>query len=246
MIHPVNRLLAAFNLSIHRTPKWTPEFKRQFYRRLRELRQAPNGFRVFSLPCNDEGEHPQSYIDYECSFATRHLNRSVPQSVLDIGSYRHYILGLLSHFPVTTIDVRARPPASVNETVITADAKALGLPDSSFDAVISLCAVEHFGLGRYGDPFDIDADKKALAEMIRVLKPGGQLILTTTLTRATPALAFNAHRIYNLEMIHRLCRGMKCVEESFYSNSLNRSCEYPEVTQNPSSWDVYLGCWERQ
>jgi SAM-dependent methyltransferase len=245
-MHPVNRLLSAFNLRIGRTPKLSPEFKRQFYRRLRELRQTPNGFRVFSLPSDDAGEHPLSYIDYECTFATRHLNRSAPQSILDIGSYRHYILGLLCHFPVTTIDVRARPPASVNETVITADAKALLLPDSSFDAVISLCALEHFGLGRYGDTFDIDADKKALAEMIRVLKPAGQLILTTTLTRASAGLAFNAHRIYTLEMIRELCSGMKCVEESFYSNSLNRTCKYQEVTEDPSSWDLYLGCWERQ
>lgn len=245
-MHPVNRFLSVLNLRIDRTPGLTPEFKREFYRRLRELRKEPNGFTVFSLPSDDSGEHPLSYIDYECTFATRHLNRLAPQSILDIGSYRHYILGLLSHSPVTTIDVRPRPPASVNETVITADAKKLGLPDASFEAVVSLCAVEHFGLGRYGDTFDIDADKKALAEMIRVLKPNGQLILTTTITRASAGLAFNAHRIYTLEMIREFFTGLTCVEESFYSIGLKRSCKYEELTEDPSSWDLYLGCWERQ
>jgi SAM-dependent methyltransferase len=245
-MHPLNRLLATFNLAISRPNKFSAGFKKQFYQRLRELRQTANGFRVFPEPYDDAGEHPQSYIDHECGFATKRLNQSKPQQLLDIGSYRHYILGLLSHYPVTTIDVRPRPPASVNETVITADAKALGLPDSSFDAVISLCALEHFGLGRYGDDFDLDADKKALAEMIRVLKPTGQLILTTTITRAGAGLAFNAHRIYSLEMIRELCAGMKCLEEDFFSNRLNRSCTHEEVTADPSSWDVYLGCWERQ
>jgi SAM-dependent methyltransferase len=245
-MHPLNRLLSVFHVSVNRTQASSPGFKKEYYRRLRELRQTPQRFRVFPMPLDDTGDHPQSYIDVECTFATKQLNRLEPQSVLDIGSYRHYVLGLLSHYRVTTIDVRARPPASINETVITADAKSVGLPDRSFDAVISLCALEHFGLGRYGDAFDIDADKKALAEMLRVLKPSGQLILTTTVTRASAGLAFNAHRIYTLEMIREFFTGLRCVEESFYSIALNRACKYEEVTEDLSLWDLYLGCWERR
>jgi SAM-dependent methyltransferase len=197
------------------------------------------------MPLDDTGEHPNSYIDHECMFASRHLSRIKPNSILDVGSYRHFILGLLAHYSVTTIDVRPRPATSINETVITCDARALDLSNNVFDSVVSLCTLEHFGLGRYGDEFDIEGDKKALSEMIRVLKPGGRLILTTTITRGLPSLAFNAHRIYSLEMIRGLLGGMTCVEETFYSNALNQACHYEEVTENSSLWDVYLGCWER-
>jgi SAM-dependent methyltransferase len=197
------------------------------------------------MPLDDTGEHPNSYIDHECMFASRHLSRINPNSILDVGSYRHFILGLLAHYSVTTIDVRPRPATSINETVITCDARALNISSNVFDSVVSLCTLEHFGLGRYGDEFDIEGDKKALSEMIRVLKPGGRLILTTTITRSLPSLAFNAHRIYSLEMIRGLFEGMTSVEETFYSNALNRACHYEEVTENSSLWDVYLGCWER-
>lgn len=245
-MHPVNTFLSLLGLRLEPTKQFSSEFKTQFNRRLAELTDSCSSFRIFPLPFDDTGEHPESYIDFECAFAAKHLNQAAPSSILDIGSYRHFILGLLSHYRVTTIDVRTRPPASVNETVITCDAKALELSSASFDAVVSLCTLEHFGLARYGDQFDINADEKAFREMIRVLKPGGQLILTTTVTRARPSLAFNAHRIYGLDMIRAFCTGMKCVEEGFYSNALGRTCSYEEVTDNPSLWDVYLGCWEAQ
>jgi SAM-dependent methyltransferase len=164
---------------------------------------------------------------------------------LDVGSYRHFILGLLAHFPITSIDVRRRKAISRNETVITGDAKKLNLPDHSFDLVSSLCAVEHFGLGRYGDEIDPSADQKAFAEMVRVLKPGGRLVFTTTISRARPSIAFNAHRIYRYEMLHSFCTGLICVEEKFYSHKRQGFCSPEEITADPKGWDVYMGCWEK-
>jgi ubiquinone/menaquinone biosynthesis C-methylase UbiE len=80
---------------------------------------------------------------------------------------------MLASHRVTTIDVRPRKPISENEEVITCDAKAIDAPDETFDCVVSLCAIEHFGLGRYGDEFDLYAGRKAMAEIKRVLKRGG-------------------------------------------------------------------------
>jgi hypothetical protein len=42
-----------------------------------------------------------------------------------------------------------------------------------------LCALEHFGLGSYGDRYDPHADEQAITEMIRVPTPGGHLVLST-------------------------------------------------------------------
>lgn len=43
----------------------------------------------------------------------------------------------------------------------------------SVDAVVSLSALEHIGLGHYGDPVDPEGDTQALANIWRWLKPGG-------------------------------------------------------------------------
>jgi len=221
------------------------EFRAEYNRDLARLKKNPGGFRIFREPVFERGFHPENFVDYECTFAAFHIGRAKPRKILDVGSYRHFILGLLAHFPITTIDVRKRKPISRNETVVTGDAKKLNLPNRSFDLVLSLCAVEHFGLGRYGDEFDSSADQKAFAEMVRVLKPGGRLIFTTTITRAQPSIAFNAHRIYSHEMLQLFCSGLRCVEEKFYSHKLPGFCSPEEVTTDPKWWDVYLGCWEK-
>lgn len=46
---------------------------------------------------------------------------------------------------------------------------------ASFDWVLMLGALEHFGLGFYGDPRDEDGDRKTLDCVAQWLKPGGLL-----------------------------------------------------------------------
>src|SRR5262249_44066050 len=145
---------------------------------------------------------------------------------------------------VSTVDVRPRAPATANEMVITSDAKHLEVADASYDAVISLCSLEHFGLGRYGDELDLDADKKAVKEMVRVLKPGGVLILSTTVTRARPSIAFNGLRIYDYRMITEFRAGLSIVDECFVSNQFG-ACSFDRITDAPNGWDVYCGCWKK-
>jgi len=45
-------------------------------------------------------------------------------------------------------------------------------PDS-FDAIVMLGALEHFGMGFYGDPVDDDGDTHTMQNVVRWLKPGG-------------------------------------------------------------------------
>lgn len=213
---------------------------------LAKIKKEAQGIYIFEEPIFEEGDHPENFIDYECAFAAYHIKIARPQSILDIGSYRHFILGLLAHFSVTTMDVRRRNCSLAGEIILTGDAQKIPLPDNSFDVVLSLCAVEHFGLGRYGDTIDWQADQKAIAEMKRVLKPGGRLIFSTTIHKAEIALAFNAHRIYTYEMIHHLCRGLHCLEEKFYSHRQRSYCSFARVTTELKWWDVYLGCWEKK
>jgi len=245
-MHPVNKLLSFVGLKLDRTKAiiTTPvEFRKQYRLHLNELRKDNRGFKIFKEFRYDAGDHPVSYIDFECMFAAQHIAKKNPTSILDIGSYRHFILGLLAHYRVTTIDVRGRERTSANETVLTCDGKKLDIPKDSFDVAVSLCSLEHFGLGRYGDGFDLDADKKAFNEMIRVLRPGGFLIFTTAITRSNPCIVFNTQRIYNHQMIKSLCNELIPEEEKFFSNRMGKFCSLQQVIDLPKAWDLYCGCW---
>jgi SAM-dependent methyltransferase len=248
-MHSVNALLSLFGLRISRVADFTKtpkEFERQYKKQLEELQKDGGRFRVFKEFCYDAGSHPACYMDYECEFAARHLVKNAPRTVLDIGSYRLFVIGVLAGFKVTTLDIRPRVSSLANETIVTSDAKKLAIPTDSIDMVISLCTIEHFGLGRYGDEFDLNADRKAFDEMIRVLKPGGMLMFSTTITRGAPSIAFNAHRIYDYAMIREFCTRLVCVEEGFFSNKLEGACSFEQVVDGPGAWDVYCGCWGKK
>ena len=246
-MHPINKILSYVGLRIHRTKEKAPkDYELRYNEWLRQTRKNPKGFNIFRAFRYDGEDHPENYIDAECRFASFHISSHKPKTLLDIGSYRQFILGMISHYKVTTVDVRDRKAISKNEAIITCDARKLNLADNSFDMVVSLCTLEHIGLGRYGDEFDLDADEKAFSEMVRVLKSGGRLVFTTLLTKGLSSIGFNAHRIYGYEMIRLLCLNLNCIDERFYSWKNNDFCTLEQVTRAPKLFDIYCGCWEKK
>jgi SAM-dependent methyltransferase len=103
---------------------------------------------------------------------------SIPDggSVLEIGCCDTDFLKMVREanptLTVTGIDQRKfnRPD---HTGVILGDVLAYDFPPESFDAVCSLSAIEHIGLGRYQDPIDPDGDTKAINRVREWLKPGG-------------------------------------------------------------------------
>lgn len=252
-MHPINRILSTVGLQVHTIPAgagqkekaaWD-QFESEYAVLESAARQATRSFSLFTHPVlTDMGEHPVGYHDYECAFAAAELARLNPKQLLDIGSYRLFILGLLSHFPVTTLDVRPRAAMSPKETVLTGTATEIPLPSGSMDAVVSLCSIEHIGLGRYGDPFDFDGDLHMANAVARVLKVGGHFVFSTTLTQGKRSIAFNAHRIYRHEDIQAMLPGFECAEEKFFSRKTG-FVPLSQITREEKDYDIYMGSWKK-
>ena len=93
--------------------------------------------------------------------------------VLDIGSPPFIVETLrASGLVVDQLDVRSGPTVTHQ-----ADATAMPFPDALFQAVTSTCVLCHVGLGRYGDAMVPDGPARMLAEIRRVLRPGGVCLL---------------------------------------------------------------------
>lgn len=95
-------------------------------------------------------------------------------------------------------------------------------PPESFDWIVMLGALEHFGLGFYGDPIDEDGDTKTMENVVRWLRPGG-LVYFDVPAQPTYRVAENRHfRMYGPGTITmRLLRNWRLRE-------VNRAYSLPE------------------
>lgn len=153
-------------------------------------------------------------------WAAKKILKNNPQNHYDVGSR---LDGFISHLlvfrdEVTLIDIRPLEQTIYGINFIEADAtNMLGIKDNSIESLSSLSAVEHFGLGRYGDPIDPEGSFKAMKAFQRVIEPNGKLYFAVPVG-SEDVLCFNAHRIFNpLNIIEQFDK-MKLVEFSYISN----------------------------
>ena len=162
-------------------------------------------------------------------FASEQLNIINPANILNIGSHREFILGLTAHYKITTIDIRKIENKGANETIFMQDAEKMIFPDNSFDTVITFYSLCYFGTGEYGKK-NLDKDKMAVKEMIRVLKPSGYLLFDVPYTEEESHIK-NYTKIYDHQGIKEMCQGLKLIKEEIYIHNADRIS--------------YVGCWQK-
>jgi SAM-dependent methyltransferase len=170
--------LAAF---IAATNKERPEFEGRYYSwPFLNEDTATTGFDVH-------------YI-YHVGWALRKLAEHKPAQHVDFSSSLYFCIAASAVCKTTFYDFR---PANLHLSDLKcecADLTALPLQTASIASASCMHVIEHIGLGRYGDPIDACGDLRAIAELKRVVGPGGRLYMVAPTGR--PSVAFNAHRVY--------------------------------------------------
>ena len=99
--------------------------------------------------------------------------------------------------PVQVLDIRGLNSEISGMSFIRADIVNPGgqIPAASIESLSCLHALEHFGLGRYGDEVNPWGWRVALKNIMALPAPGGYLYLSVPIGRER--VVSNAHRIFN-------------------------------------------------
>jgi SAM-dependent methyltransferase len=143
----------------------------------------------------------KSHYFHEDLVVAQRIFQNKPQKHVDVGSrVDGFVAHVASFREIEVFDIRPQSTAVRNIRFVTADFMNIREDLHNYtDSLSSLNVVEHFGLGRYGDPIDIEGDKKGLENMRKVLKAGGKFYLSVPI--GPQRIEFNAHRVFSLRYL---------------------------------------------
>jgi len=139
------------------------------------------------------------HYTYHPAWAARILAKTRPEYHVDFSSILSFGTIVSAFIPVKFYDYRPADLKLSNWDSGFADLTNLPFETNSQSSISCMHTVEHIGLGRYGDPLDATGDLKAINELKRIVKPGGDLLFVTPVGKSR--IEFNAHRVYSYEQI---------------------------------------------
>jgi hypothetical protein len=131
---------------------------------------------------------------YQGNWLARRLADAKPRQHVDIGSSVLTVGVLSAHVPTIFVDYRPLVVRQDGLSCVAADINRLPFADRSLASLSCLHVIEHIGLGRYGDPINVDGAQLAAQELQRLVDQDGRLYLSTPIGRER--VCFNAHRVF--------------------------------------------------
>lgn len=167
-----------------------------------------------------------------------------PKKHVDVGSR---LDGFVAHVAVfreiEIIDIREQKSKVKNITFRKADLMQLPEGMENYcDSISSLHAIEHFGLGRYGDPIDYYGYLKAIENVSKIVCPGGKFYFSVPIGKQR--IEFNAHRVFSISYLLGLFNGVFLLDTFSYVNDKGDLFENVELTPDAieTNFNCYWGC----
>ncbi len=133
-------------------------------------------------------------------FVAQAINKAKPRRHVDIGSrVDGFVAHVASFRDCEVFDVRSMKAVIPGVTFRQADVMNLASPTTNkggyCDSLSCLHAIEHFGLGRYGDPINPRGYQLGIANMTQLLQEGGTYYLSTPI--GAERVEFNANWVFD-------------------------------------------------
>ena len=158
------------------------------------------------MPCFhdrfEEGGTTKSEYFWQDLWVARQIHAAAPAKHVDIGSrVDGFVAHVASFREIEVLDVRPITSTIPGITFRQADLMdEMSLPEGTStrgycDSLSCLHALEHFGLGRYGDPINPQGYRQGLENMTKLLSPGGLFYLSTPIGKER--VEFNANWVFD-------------------------------------------------
>jgi len=221
----------------------------QEYKILRKQAAEGNDFPFGRMyPClqdRNEGAGTDSghYFHQDLLVAGKIFKKN-PQRHVDIGSRLDGFVAHVATFrEIEVLDIREVRSRIQNVTfrrmdLMDRDSRLINYCDS----VSCLHALEHFGLGRYGDRLDINGHLIGWKNIHQLLIKGGTFYLSVPIGKQR--IEFNAHRVFSLEYLVNLCQGLYTIGSfSYVDDAGDLVLNAPLTPENiASNFNCHYGC----
>lgn len=193
----------------------------------------------------DEGGVAKGHYFHQDLLVARRIFQNNPKTHIDVGSrIDGFVAHVASFRPITVLDIRPFTNNIPNIEFVQADFMAEldeGLINSC-DSLSCLHALEHFGLGRYGDPVDYDGYMLGFRNLYKMLKVGGKLYFSVPI--GPQRIEFNAHRVFSVNYLMDCFSGKYGVDYVSFVDDRGDLHEHvkPDENELADNFGCWLGC----
>lgn len=221
---------------------------RPYFRRdLKEIRKQLKNEKEFAITSlypilrdRFEASGSLGHYFYEDLTVAQRVFENKPIKHVDVGSR---VDGLVAHIAtfreIEVFDIRPQEASVKNIRFVVADFMNISPALCNYtDSLSSLNVIEHFGLGRYGDPIDVNGHLKGLNSIYKVLKPGGRFYFSTPI--GPQRIEFNAHRCFSMEYLLKLFEPLYRIDRFSYVDDAD--ILHQNVSLDPENIRTSFGC----
>ncbi len=181
----------------------------KFFQDWNEFRKGTTQ-KIVLKPClhdrAEEGGTAKGEYFWQDLYVARMIYQAKPVRHVDIGSrFDGFVAHVASYREIEVIDIRPIQAVIPGVVFMRMDMMSSKVTMENYcDSISCLHALEHFGLGRYGDPLDPEGHVKGLQNIAKLLKLSGRLYLSVPI--GLERIEFNANRVFCPERMVELAK----------------------------------------
>ncbi len=245
-----NMLIFGIDLrKIFRSFRGLPSFIKSYFL-LKNQKDKDGSFSLgYFKPCLDDkydksGMAKGHYFHQDLLVASK-IFKNEPLHHIDVGSrVDGFVAHVASFRKISVLDIRKLDSSTENINFLQADMMA-SLPEvliNSCDSLSCLHALEHFGLGRYGDKIDWNGHSSGFNNLMLLLKQGGRFYFSVPIGKQR--IEFNAHRVFSIKYLLGLFEGkLKLIDFSYVDDNGDlHQAAYLDETSVEDNFGCSFGC----